>query len=640
MKHRPRSIERSRTNSESKRLSALMELDLLDSPPEKEFDDLVRLASAICGTPISLVSLVDEHRQWFKASFGIDVKETARDLSFCAHAIQQPDVFVVEDATRDARFSDNPLVTGDPNIRFYAGVPLRAPNGCAVGTLCVIDRVDRQLTEFQKDALVILGAQIEARMDLRLKQRLTERSILEHEKLFVELKSTSSLFEHFMSNGPFASYIKDADGKFVYYNKFLAQRFDVTEQAWIGKTDHELWPLKMADEFRKNDLAVLEGGIPVEVEETLPGENGGTSYWRSIKFPYRGAGGQLMLAGMSVDVTTQVTREAMLQDALRDKSKLAEELEARKHIMQKFMEHSPSTMFVKDDCGRYVFYNAEFAKCVGINRTEWLGRSDDEVFPKNVADRYIAEDLRVMESEQTLEFDDEVREADGTHSRFRTIKFTYKDLGGRKLLAGVTVNTTEQQNREEALGEANLQLELLATTDSLTGLFNRRVFESRAAIEFSNTKRRRRPLSMLVMDIDNFKRRNDTYGHAVGDAALQMVGRILKGCVRMGDIAARLGGEEFGFLLPDTDASGAIDLAFRVQVALSQQVQGPTPLTVSVGASSMTEATDSWEHLLCRADDAMYEAKRLGKNRVVHHDSLVESTVPPPSSHALSLKHA
>jgi diguanylate cyclase (GGDEF)-like protein/PAS domain S-box-containing protein len=617
-----------------------MELDLLDGPPEKEFDDLVRLASAVCSAPISLVSLVDAHRQWFKASFGIEAKETLRDISFCTHAIQQADVFVVEDATQDERFRNNPLVTGDPTIRFYAGVPLRAPNGYAVGTLCVIDLVSRHLTENQKDALTILGAQVEARMALRLKEKLIARSMVESEKLYVELKATSDLFERFMNNGPFASYIKDADGRMVYYNRFLAQRFGVTEQAWIGKTDHELWPGKMADDFRCNDLAVLEGGVPVEIEETTPGDNDGKSYWRSMKFPYQGADGKMMLAGMSVDVTPQVTREAMLQDELRDKSQLAEELEARKHIMQKFMEHSPNTMFVKDDCGRYVFYNAEFAKCVGIDCKEWLGRSDDEVFPKDVAERYIAEDLRVMEAQQTLEFTDEVRNADGALQRFRTIKFTYKDVDGRNLLAGVTVDMTEQVNREEALAEANLQLELLATTDSLTGLCNRRVFGSRAAIELSNAKRRRRPLSVLVMDIDNFKRRNDTYGHAAGDAALQTVGRILSGCLRMGDVAARLGGEEFGFLLPDTDASGAIDLAFRIQTALSRQVQGTTPLTVSVGASSMTKETDSWEQLLCRADDAMYEAKRSGKNRVVHHDNLVASIVPPPSSPAISLEHA
>jgi GAF domain-containing protein len=185
MKHRPRSIERSRADSESKRLATLMELDLLDSPPEKEFDDLVRLASAVCSAPISLVSLVDAHRQWFKASFGIEAKETPRDISFCTHAIQQSDVFVVEDATLDERFHNNPLVTGDPKIRFYAGVPLRAPNGYAVGTLCVIDLVGRPLTENQKDALIILGAQVEARMALRLKEKLIARSMLENERLRV-----------------------------------------------------------------------------------------------------------------------------------------------------------------------------------------------------------------------------------------------------------------------------------------------------------------------------------------------------------------------------------------------------------------------------------------------------------------------
>jgi diguanylate cyclase (GGDEF)-like protein len=144
---------------------------------------------------------------------------------------------------------------------------------------------------------------------------------------------------------------------------------------------------------------------------------------------------------------------------------------------------------------------------------------------------------------------------------------------------------------------------------------------------------------VLVVDIDNFKRRNDTYGHAAGDAALQTVGKILSGCVRMGDTAARLGGEEFAFLLPDTKASGANDLALRIQAALSQQVQGPTPLTVSLGVSSMRDDIQSWEQLLSRADDAMYEAKRSGKNRIVHYDGLAVSMAPPPKNPAISLEY-
>jgi diguanylate cyclase (GGDEF)-like protein/PAS domain S-box-containing protein len=369
-------------------------------------------------------------------------------------------------------------------------------------------------------------------------------------------------------------------------------------------------------------VSVLQGGLPIERTEETPGPNGQKLFWKSYKFPCRDRNGNQLLAGISLDITHELERERALQDALRDKSRLAEELEARKHIMQKFMEHSPNTMFVKDDRGRYVFYNSEFAKCVGIDPTEWLGRSDDEVFPKDVAERYIAEDRRVMEADQALEFADEVMDAEGTLHQFRTIKFTYEDVDGRKLLAGVTIDMTAQVNREAALAKANRQLELLATTDSLTGLFNSRVFASRAQMEFANARRSRRPLSIMVIDIDNFKRRNDTYGHAAGDAALQTVGKILSGCVRLGDTAARLGGEEFALLLPDTKASGTVELAHRIRAWLAQQSQGHAPLTVSVGVSSLTEEIESWEQLLRRADDAMYEAKRSGKNRVVHHENL------------------
>ena len=624
---------------EIERLKAIRDLKLLDTPAERDFDELVYLAAHICDVPISLMSIVDADRQWFKASVGLAVRETSRRVSFCAHAIQQRDLFIVEDATRDNRFAENPLVTGDPGIRFYAGMPLVLPDGNAIGTLCAIDIVPRTLTETQESALVVLGKQLVSRVTMRVQQRCLEAALAETEKVAADLRASEERFQVFMNNGPFVSYMKDADGRMLYYNRRLAQQFRISSDQWLGLLDNQIWPEEMARAFREHDASVLQGGLPIEMTEQSPGPNGQTLSWKSYKFPCKDKNGNLLLAGISLDITDDLERENALQDALRDKSQLAEELEARKHIMQMFMEHSPNTMFVKDDRGRYVFYNAEFAKCAGIDGTEWLGRSDDEVFPNHIAERYIAEDLRVMEAEQTLEFTDEVKDADGALHRFRTIKFTYRDVDGRKLLAGVTMDMTEQVNREEALAKANRQLELLATSDSLTGLFNRRVFGSRAAIEFSKARRSRRPLSVLVVDIDNFKRRNDTYGHAAGDAALQTVGKILSGCVRMGDTAARLGGEEFAFLLPDTKASGANDLALRIQAALSQQVQGPAPLTVSLGVSSMRDDIQSWEQLLSRADDAMYEAKRSGKNRIVHYDGLAVSMAPPPKNPAISLEY-
>jgi signal transduction histidine kinase len=156
---------------EPERLRALRELAILDTAPEASFDDLTALAAEICGTPMALVSLVDERRQWFKSAVGLPTPETPRDVAFCAHAIVGDGLFVVPDARADERFADNPLVTGDPNLRFYAGAPLRTRDEHCVGTLCVLDRVPRALRPGQVAALEALARQVEALIELRARLR-------------------------------------------------------------------------------------------------------------------------------------------------------------------------------------------------------------------------------------------------------------------------------------------------------------------------------------------------------------------------------------------------------------------------------------------------------------------------------------
>jgi anti-sigma regulatory factor (Ser/Thr protein kinase) len=160
------------STSETDRLAALRRYRILDTEPERGFDDLTHLASHICGTPIALITLVDENRQWFKSRVGLTVTETSRSISMCARAIEQPDVFVIPDALEDRRFRDNPLVVGEPHVRFYAGAPLITPDGHALGTLCVADRVPRRLTADQLEALLALKRQVE--MQLELRRNLTE----------------------------------------------------------------------------------------------------------------------------------------------------------------------------------------------------------------------------------------------------------------------------------------------------------------------------------------------------------------------------------------------------------------------------------------------------------------------------------
>lgn len=149
------------------RLHMLDNYQVLDTAAEKTFDDLTRLASVICETPIGLISLVDDHRQWFKARVGVDIPETSRDIAFCAHALTSTDLLIVEDALEDERFRENPLVTGELGVRFYAGAPLTVESGHTLGTLCVLDTAPKMLSTTQRDALEVLRDAVVAQLELR-----------------------------------------------------------------------------------------------------------------------------------------------------------------------------------------------------------------------------------------------------------------------------------------------------------------------------------------------------------------------------------------------------------------------------------------------------------------------------------------
>ena len=347
-------------DNEATRLRVLADYNIMDTLSEQAFDDFAKLASSICGTPIALITLLDEQRQWFKANYGLDVSETPRSQAFCAHAIMDPsDVMTVEDATVDQRFATNPLVTGDPNIRFYAGAPLVTPTGEALGTLCVIDREPRTLTETQREALTILSRQIIVQLELRRSIEVLEEAVLDQEK-YVE----------------------------------------------------------------------------------------------------------------------------MMQEYQRDIEKV------------------------------------------------------------------------------------------------------------------------------------RVQLESQSVTDVLTGVKNRRSFDLRLEEECVRAHSRHTTLSLLMIDVDQFKGFNDNFGHPAGDEVLCGVAQLLQSELRDSDFLFRYGGEEFTVLLPHTTLKGAFVLAERFRRAVQRAPWPKRPITISIGVGATGEELTSPKELLHAADGALYRAKQAGRNRV------------------------
>jgi diguanylate cyclase (GGDEF)-like protein/PAS domain S-box-containing protein len=476
-----------RTEVEAASLRAIWTRDLLDSQPEIECDELVQLAAAICGTPIGLLTLLDERHQWYRASEHLKMGQTPREVAFCAHAIRQDELFLVKDALMDPRFGDNPLASTDPAIRFFAGVGLFTSDGDPIGTLCVVDMTPRILGAEQANALEVLGRQVAVRLEATVQRKALAEVVAEKERASANLRASEELFRAFMNASPFLSYIKDAAGRLLFYNRSFAQRFGVSEYAWLGRTDEQLWSRKLTKSVRTHDLEVMAGGRMVETEEHIRNADGTVSSLRSFKFPCNDSAGNVLLAGVAVDVSEEVAHQIELERYHRD------------------------------------------------------------------------------------------------------------------------------------LEEANDQLRKLAVTDELTGLRNRRSFEERLVMEFSMARRRKRELSVLLIDVDNFKTINDRWGHAAGDEVLRRLGTILRTTVRLPDLPARYGGEEFVVLLPESGEESAMGLARRVMQRVAAEDWENEPLTISVGMAAMNESLESGFQLVELADEALYAAKRAGKNRVMVH---------------------
>jgi hypothetical protein len=213
----------STTWDEMERLAVLARYSILDTAPEPQFDDIVQLASQICKTPVSLISLVEDKRQWFKAKIGIEINETPIGESICAQGILQPDVFIIQDTLKDERFLNNPLVKGDLHLRFYAGVPITTDEGLPLGMMCVLDKKPRALTKAQIDSLKILAQQVMRFLDLRHSHQVQTR-IIEY------LRSTDERLQSALNGCGIGVWDYDLVNNRFYADPIIAKMLHISEE--------------------------------------------------------------------------------------------------------------------------------------------------------------------------------------------------------------------------------------------------------------------------------------------------------------------------------------------------------------------------------------------------------------------------
>ena len=331
------------------RLKALQDLAILDSPREQSFDDIALAAMHVCNVPVAVVSLVDKDRQWFKSCLGLDAEETPRDVAFCAHAILSPeDILVVEDATKDERFIDNDLVTGPPHIRFYAGAPLVTDDGFALGTLCVIDYVPRQLSAQQRDVLLALARQVVQLLRLRSAHDL----IQEKEKL------VSSLLKNF----PGAAYRCRADNEWTlhYLSDEVEQLTGYPVKAFLqeprlGFTDL----MHPSDVLRMDEISAqaLKDKTHFELEYAIQRADGNWRYVQEIGRGVYNAKGELeFIDGFIWDIQARVDGEY--------------EKRAMANKLAQFFESASIGILQVGDDGRILAANPEMSKILGYTQAE------------------------------------------------------------------------------------------------------------------------------------------------------------------------------------------------------------------------------------------------------------------------------
>ena len=578
--------------NEAERLAALHDYQILDTKSEQIFDDITQLAASICGVPTALISLVDRDRQWFKSQKGLDgVSETSRDIAFCSHAILGSELMEVQDATRDHRFQDNPLVLGDPQIRFYAGNPLVNAKGLALGTLCVIDSQPRVLTETQRAALRQLSELVvflfEARKPLLRMAQMLEDSF--NEILLVDASTNRILHAN-----------RGALGNLGYTLEEL----------------RSIAPATLSAEFGMHRLKV-------HAEPPAPNAAPGALFEAELR---RKDGTRYPVEGR---IQQSRERERTLYVAILNDVSERRRAEARTRLFANTLENAAESIMIMDARRNIVSINKAFSAITGYALGNVLGKRPHFLRSGRHDAGFYASIWEAVESDGRWQ---------GEIFRRRKSGEIYPEwliLGAVKDSAGTTTHYVAASSDISKNKQFEERLEFLTYRDALTQLPNRTLFLEQLDTALKRANRHKRSVAVLSVDLDRFTAINESLGFEVGDMLLEAVAGRISEHVRQSDLVARLGEDGFAVLMDDlewVEVPPSVDTKDKDRSRLEQALHayasrlldafskpflvGGQELftTASIGISCYPQDGTEAVELLNRADAAMHAAKSEGRN--------------------------
>jgi len=582
--------------NEAERLRLLRHLEIMDTAPEAMFDEITRSVALICDAPVVLICLTDEYRQWFKSKAGLDARETSRDAAFCAHAILEDELLLVSDALKDERFIDNPLVTGEPKVRFYAAAPLRLTPAIRLGTLCVIDYKPRVLDRKQLELLELLSNHVTSLIRLRLNKLDASRDFSDMMLVKQKLQYQKDLFEAILDNEPESVVILSRNGTPEQINRAGLDMLEISSLAEAQQRkliDYVLPGFRDKVSELKSKVFCGEHAI---AEYKIKGAKGTERWMESHAAPlYNQQGEVINLIAITRDIT-----------GIRESQK-------KLTLAARVFGEAQEGIIITDASGAIVDVNPAFCAITGYRREEIIGQNP-----------------RILQSgKQGPGFYTELWKTVGKTGHWKGEIWNRKKNG--ELYAElISINALRDENGK-AVNYVALFLDItevkhqrahqeqMAHYDPVTSLPMHAIFTDRFQQALLGSRRDKTMLAVCHLNLDNFRQLNHTQGHETCDALLNETAKRIKANLRGEDTVSSLGGDEFVLLIGDihdiADCERALDRILRA-IAEPNHINGQAAsLTASSGVALYPAHGADQRSLLRHADSAMRLAKRAGRNR-------------------------